>query len=89
MERLKYQRQRIEDLISKAIHDGYLIETAPYPQCLPSEYILSINWEGRHFLKPIPFFNAFLNEYGYVWTFVFGAGGTAALAFIQYFLHLL
>ncbi|MBI4065645.1 hypothetical protein HY412_00425 [Candidatus Kaiserbacteria bacterium] len=76
------QKQIIDDLIDKALHDGYLeISKTSSSRPTSSEIFLKTNWKGRDFLKPLPFFNALLKESGYLYSFIFGVGGTLLLTF--------
>lgn len=76
------QKRDIDDLIDNALKHEYLLvdhTSSQYPT--HSEIFLTIDWRGREFLRPIPFFNAVLKEYGYVSSFLLGTGGTLLITF--------
>ncbi len=80
MKLVQAQKREIDDLIDKAISHGYLIvSTKGNLYSTPSEIILTIDWKGRNFLKPFSFVNAALKEYGYLVSFLSGAGGATIL----------
>jgi len=90
---IRYQNKRINDLVDKAINDGYLIPKASNVHPASSEIILTTDWRGRNFLKPLPFPNAVLKENGYIFSFILGSGGTLLFTFwdqlIEQISHLL
>ncbi len=66
MRMLSKQKEEIEDLIDKAIVKGYLIEEKKLnykPEKIPSHRLLTTDWKGRDFLKPLSFLEACANEY--------------------------
>jgi len=82
------QKELIDDLIDKAIEKNYLDRKFSSSYQTSSETILSSNWKGRNFLKPLPFFNAVLQEYGYIVSFLFGVGGATLLFLAKYIIEL-
>ena len=62
--RFKIQLRCIEDLVDKALHDGYIFISER--NNLVSHCMLQTNWKGRNFLKPLPFIEASAREFGYI-----------------------
>lgn len=78
------QRRTIYDLIEKAIHDGYI---EPSHHSNSSEVLLKVTWKGRKLVyNPAFFLDAILKEYGYLSSFIFGAGGVSIIWLIKHFL---
>jgi hypothetical protein len=90
----RIQRRKVDDILEDAIRRKYLLVAYITPDVgdieLPDGSVtknsamdarLSIDDRGRNFLKPLPFFEASLKEYGHVVSFFLGAGGTLLVMF--------
>jgi len=77
IKRLHKQRQKIRDIISKALKYGYF-------RGIPSagtEIYLESTLEGREFLKSLNFLEACLEKYNRLTTFFLGVGTTGVITF--------
>jgi hypothetical protein len=80
LERLKKQRQAVNDVIDNCLSRNYLLKRDGAPNPTSSEIYLSIDFRGRNFIKLFPsllvFVETCLGEYKTSTVFVFSVIGT-------------
>ncbi|MDO8514137.1 MAG: hypothetical protein Q7S50_01175 [bacterium] len=74
LNRVQYRSRLAEDAINHGLEKGYLVAK-------DNGQNLSMDFHGRRFLfNPLVFLTAVLKEYGYIVSFIFGAGGGFIIA---------
>ncbi len=68
LKRTKKQREKVNDLIDKALEKHYL-EIVPQDsseRILPGDVLLKTNGKGREFMYPLNFIESTAQKYGYI-----------------------
>lgn len=86
--RARTQRREIDDAINKCLKKQYITSRSSLTVLAPltSEIRLSVNTQGREFLKPLKFLNTLMSEYGYITSLLTGG---VVVGIMGKFLHFL
>lgn len=85
----RLHRKRVKDVVQSCIDRGLIQYSKPSLGASSMNTNVWTDHKSREFLQPLRFFNAVLKEYGYTVSFIFGAGGTAIIWLVFYFLNLI